>query len=88
MNVYHRKPNTFVNHVHLKVEHLSRSLEFYEGLMGFQVLNQSGKKAVLTANGTTPLLTIEQPDNIIPWMSRALLLKQTEKHGITSQMKQ
>lgn len=44
MNVYHRKPNTFVNHVHLKVEHLSRSLEFYEGLMGFQVLNQSGKK--------------------------------------------
>ncbi|MFP7335624.1 VOC family protein [Shouchella clausii] len=70
MNFYHRKPNTFVNHVHLKVEHLSRSVEFYEGLMGFQVLNQSGKKAVLTANGTTPLLTIEQPDNIIPKQGR------------------
>ena len=28
MNNFHSKPNTFVNHVHLKVENLSRSLEF------------------------------------------------------------
>ncbi|MBO1513960.1 VOC family protein [Metabacillus bambusae] len=66
MNSFHSKPNTFVNHVHLKVENLIRSLEFYQNLMGFQVLNQSGKKAVLTANGITPLLTIEQPEDNIP----------------------
>ncbi|MBT2756860.1 VOC family protein [Mesobacillus foraminis] len=70
MNSFHSKPNTFVNHVHLKVEDLSRSLEFYQDLMGFQILNQSEKKAVLTANGITPLLTIEQPENIIPKQKR------------------
>ena len=66
MNNFHSKPNTFVNHVHLKVENLSRSLEFYQNLMGFQVLNQSGNKAELTANGITPLLTIEQPEGVVP----------------------
>ncbi|HZG71869.1 MAG TPA: VOC family protein [Chondromyces sp.] len=70
MNSYHSKPNTFASHVHLKVENLSRSLEFYQNLMGFQVLNQSEKKAVLTANGITPLLTIEQPEDIIPKQMR------------------
>lgn len=66
MNAFHSKPNIFVNHVHLKVENLSRSLEFYQMLLGFQVLKQSGNKAELTANGITPLLTIEQPEGIIP----------------------
>jgi len=66
MNTFHSKPNTFVNHVHLKVEDLSRSLEFYHNLMGFQILNRSGNKAVLAANGIIPLLTIEQPEGVIP----------------------
>ncbi|MDC3418707.1 VOC family protein [Aquibacillus salsiterrae] len=66
MYPYHSKPNTFVNHVHLKVEDLTRSLEFYQDLMGFQLLNQSGNRVELTANGITPLLTIEQPEGIMP----------------------
>ncbi|MBT2601101.1 MULTISPECIES: VOC family protein [unclassified Oceanobacillus] len=65
MHTYHSKPNTFVNHVHLKVEDLTRSLEFYQDLMGFQILNQSGNKVEFTANGITPLLTIEQPEGIV-----------------------
>ncbi|WP_246944668.1 VOC family protein [Bacillus pinisoli] len=70
MNLYHSKPNTFVNHVHLKVLNVSRSLDFYQNLMGFQVINQTGKKAVLTADGVRPLVTIEQPDDIISKQER------------------
>jgi len=66
MNAFHSKPNTFVNQVHLKVKNLSRSLEFYQNIMGFQILNQSSKKVVLTANGITPLVTIEQPEGVVP----------------------
>lgn len=63
---FHRKPHTFVGKVDLKVENLDRSLKFYQNLIGFKILRQSESKAVLTADGVTPLLSIEQPENIIP----------------------
>jgi catechol 2,3-dioxygenase len=63
---FHRQPHTYVGHVHLKVADLNRSLTFYQEMIGFQVLNQSEEKAVLTADGNTPLLTIEQPENAKP----------------------
>lgn len=66
MSVYHKKPNTFVSHLHLEVKNLNRSLKFYQQLMGFQVLSQSENKTILTANGLTPLLTIEQPLDVVP----------------------
>jgi len=94
MNNFHSKPNTFVNHVHLKVGNLSRSLEFYQNLMGFQILKQSGNQAVLTANGIMPLLTIEQPEDIVPKQKRttglyhyALLLPTRKELGkLTTQL--
>lgn len=52
--------------VDLKVANLERSLAFYQNVIGFQILEQSKKKAVLTADGKTPLVTIEQPENVIP----------------------
>ncbi|MED1419668.1 VOC family protein [Bacillus smithii] len=63
---FHRPPHTFVGQVDLKVANLERSLAFYQNVIGFQILEQSKKKAVLTADGKTPLVTIEQPENVIP----------------------
>ncbi|MBM7586178.1 catechol 2,3-dioxygenase [Bacillus pakistanensis] len=61
---FHQKPCTFVSQVELKVENLERSLSFYEEVIGFQILESSERKAILTADGKTPLLSIEQPDNV------------------------
>ena len=63
---YHNKPITFVELVELKVVDLQRSLEFYEDVIGFQVLEQQAEKIYLTADGKTALLSIEQPADIMP----------------------
>ncbi|ASN06415.1 VOC family protein [Virgibacillus necropolis] len=63
---FFQEPNAFVKAVHLKVENLVRSLEFYKEVIGFQILDKTEKKAVLSANGKTALLSIEQPENAKP----------------------
>lgn len=62
---FHHKPNTFVGNIDLKVENFQRSLSFYQNLIGFKVLEKSERKAVLTADGRTPLVVIEQPEKVI-----------------------
>ncbi|MCP3740559.1 VOC family protein [Rossellomorea sp. BNER] len=61
---FQQKPYTFVSQVDLKVENLERSLSFYKQVIGFQILEQSERKATLTADGKTPLLSIEQPEDV------------------------
>jgi catechol 2,3-dioxygenase len=63
---YHNKPHTFVDLVELKVVDLQRSLEFYENIIGFKVLEQHPDKILLTADGKNALLSIEQPSGIMP----------------------
>lgn len=41
---FHRHPHTFVGQVYLKVANLERSLEFYQNIIGFQVLTKSAKR--------------------------------------------
>ncbi|WP_313799144.1 VOC family protein [Cytobacillus sp.] len=67
---FHREPNVFVGHVHLKVADLQRSILFYQQVIGFQLLEQIDNKASLSADGKTPLVTIEQPENIRPKQPR------------------
>ncbi|MEH7250870.1 VOC family protein [Neobacillus niacini] len=66
MEGFHQKPNIFVSEVNLKVKNLDTALTFYQNLIGFQVLEKTDRKAVLTTDGKTALLTLEQPDNVIP----------------------
>ncbi|GGE83407.1 VOC family protein [Priestia taiwanensis] len=80
---FHREPNTFVGNVKLKVANLERSLQFYQQIIGFNVLERTKTTAVLTADGKTDLVTIEQPANVEPKQGRttglyhfALLLPQ------------
>ncbi|MDM5154481.1 VOC family protein [Bacillus sp. DX1.1] len=67
---FQRHPYTFVSHVHILIADLERSLAFYKETLGFQLLEQSETKAALTADGKTPLLTIEQPKDILPKQPR------------------
>lgn len=67
---YHRAPHTFVGQVNLKVRHLARALDFYQHVIGFQVLEQSERTAQLSADGKTVLLAIEQPENVVPAQGR------------------
>ncbi|GAB3046774.1 VOC family protein [Virgibacillus ainsalahensis] len=63
---FFEKPVTYIGEVSINVTDLENSLTFYKNVVGFQVLEQSGRKAVLTADGKTPLLTIEQPEDVVP----------------------
>jgi catechol 2,3-dioxygenase len=67
---FQQHPYTYVSHVHLFVSDLERSLLFYQKVIGFQVLEKNEQKAVLTADGKTALLTIEQPEHVAQKQSR------------------
>jgi len=85
---FHNKPYTFVELVELKVTNLESSLTFYQEVIGFKVLEKTATKALLTADGQTALLSIEQPVDIIPTQQKttglyhfALLLPSREDLG-------
>ncbi|ABR50793.1 Glyoxalase/bleomycin resistance protein/dioxygenase [Alkaliphilus metalliredigens QYMF] len=65
MSKYHRPPNTFVGQVDIKVGDLERTLNFYQGVLGFTILENHEGKITLTADGKLPLIKIEQPEDII-----------------------
>lgn len=64
--IFHQEPNTFVGQVNLKVQNLDRAVSFYREVIGFKVLEQTNNKVDLTADGKTALLSIEQPDSVVP----------------------
>jgi catechol 2,3-dioxygenase len=67
---FHRKPHIYVSQVDLKVEDLERSLSFYQDMIGFKILNKTNEKAILSADGIKPLLSIEQPKDVKPKQPR------------------
>ena len=63
---FHTAPHIYTGEVHLNVLDLTRSVQFYKEVIGFKVLEAAAGKVVLTADGKTPLLIIEQPKNVTP----------------------
>jgi catechol 2,3-dioxygenase len=61
---FFEQPTVFVGEVNINVTDIERSLDYYENIIGFKVLEKAAHRAVLTADGKTPLLTIEQPANV------------------------
>lgn len=67
---FFQKPTTYVGELSINVTNIERSLAFYRDFMGFKVLEESENKAVLTADGKKPLLTLEQPEDVVPKQGR------------------
>lgn len=63
-------PTMFVEDVTLQVSDLDKSIQFYELILGFRVLEREGNQAKLTANGKDAILNLEQPENVIPKQGR------------------
>lgn len=51
MDNYKIPEQTRIGHVHLKVADLNRSLEFYQGLLGFEVTTMYGSQAAFISAG-------------------------------------
>ena len=51
MNDYHIPAQTRIGHVHLKVSDLQRSLDFYCGLLGFELMMKYGSQAAFISAG-------------------------------------
>lgn len=63
---YEMHPDMTLGKVKLKVSNLERSLEFYQNIVGFQILRQHEHSAELTADGENALVEIQElPDAII-----------------------
>lgn len=67
---FHHEPITFVGEVNLKVQDLERSIVFYTEVIGFKVLDKTSRFASFSADGKNVLLTVEQPDNVVPKQGR------------------
>lgn len=67
---FHSKPTTFVGHVKIMVSNLERSIRFYQEVIGFDILEQTASTAKLTTDGKTSILSLEQPENVIPKQGR------------------
>lgn len=63
---FFQKPTIYVDEVNINVTNLEHSLAFYCDFMGFNILEKTDRKATLTADGKTPILTLEQPEGVTP----------------------
>ena len=63
---FHEKPNLYIRDITLNISDLQRSLAFYTDFLGFHILEQEARKAVLTADGKSPIIILQQPDGVLP----------------------
>jgi catechol 2,3-dioxygenase len=70
MSQFHQIPNIYVGEVNIIITDLDQALTFYQEVMGLQVLDKTDRKAVLTTDGKTPLLTLVQPEDVVPKAGR------------------
>lgn len=66
---FHKKPNKYISHVQLKVSNLQNSIEYYNTIIGFDVLEQTNTTAILTFDGSTSVLSLEEISDAQPLKS-------------------
>lgn len=70
MSKFHTREIMHPTEIVLKIEDINRSKEFYQKIMGFKILEDKEKEVILTADGNTPIITLVQPDDVIPKLPR------------------
>lgn len=60
MSRFHQPPNIYVEQVQVIVSNMEHSLEFYEEVLGFQVLERKNNLVSLTADGKKALIILEE----------------------------
>lgn len=70
MSRFHTREIIHPTEIVLKIEDIDRSKEFYQRIMGFKILEDKGKEVILTADGSTPIITLIQPNEVIPKLPR------------------
>src|SRR5690554_4737139 len=63
---YHDQTVIYVGMVQLRIEDLGRSIQFYQDVLGFQILEQNDGRAKLSADGHRTILSLVQPVDISP----------------------
>lgn len=87
---YSIHPATTLGEVKLRVSELTRSIDFYERVVGLKVLSQQGNQAVLTSDGVRSLVILEELADAKPIRPRshaglyhyAILLPDRESLGL------
>ncbi|WP_066308855.1 VOC family protein [Bacillus sp. FJAT-29814] len=64
MEKFHQAPNVYVGEVNIKVKNLEYSLAFYQNIIGLKILEKSERRAVLTTDGKTALISLVQPVDV------------------------
>ncbi|MCT1902651.1 VOC family protein [Oceanobacillus sojae] len=59
-----------VSDITIQVTDLQQSIEFYQDFLGFQVMEETDNKAMLSADGKKALINLEQPEEVVPKQRR------------------
>lgn len=65
MSQYHQKDVLHFTEITLLIRSFKRSLEFYVDILGFSILEKEGHRAILSANGKDPLITLIEDRNAL-----------------------
>ncbi|HCB67297.1 MAG TPA: glyoxalase [Acholeplasmataceae bacterium] len=66
MSIYHESTSMHFQEITLLIKNIKRSLEFYQEILGLQVIEQFQNKTVLSANRKDPLIILLEDRNAIP----------------------
>ena len=66
MNAFHLPEETHVSHVHLRTGNLSRVLDFYQRVIGLQVIDRNPVTVTLSATGGAPAIASAGDRNKAP----------------------
>jgi len=67
---FHQKPNIVVGDIRLLVTDIEKSVDFYQNIIGFRLLEKSQHCARVTIDGQHALITLEAPEHVLPKQPR------------------
>lgn len=68
--LFHQSPAIFPATVYLRVTNLHHSKQFYNEILGLQILKETNDTISFTVDGHKPILVITEPTNVIPRKKR------------------